>query len=135
MKYEDAVNMLKRIGTNGCNYDIFNEDILAKISDWNTRLQIEVIEVAGDFVTVHFKSLPTDTKAFAQEIYEFCPDTVDQHFGCFAEMIETAVETGEELPEELKELVEGVDLSEDGYGLLLLERSLKKDGQIQLWWD
>jgi hypothetical protein len=86
-------------------------------------------------VTIHFKTLPVDTKKFAQEIYEFCPDIVDQHFGCFGEIFEAMEESGEEIPEETKKLIEGIDFSSDDYGLNLLEQALKIDGRVELWWD
>jgi hypothetical protein len=36
-------------------------------------------------VAVKFKQLPADVGALAAEAYEFFPDVIDQHFGCFAE--------------------------------------------------
>lgn len=135
MNINEASEKIKELGTNGCNYDVDNEDILKKIREWHNTLEIEVLEVTHDSVTIHFKTLPADTKRFAQEIYEFCPDTVDQHFGLFDEIFESIEEMGEEIPEETKRLIEGIDFSSHNYGLDLLEKALKIDGRIQLWWD
>jgi hypothetical protein len=91
--------------------------------------------VESDAVTVYFKNLPDDLTLLAQEIYEFCPDTIDQHFGCLGDTIEILKDMGEEVSEEILELVEGVDLEDDNYGLELLQRSLKKYKLLGLWWD
>lgn len=135
MHINQALEQIKQLGTNGDNYDISNEDILSKIQNWDESLDIEILEVTQDAVTIHFKSLPADVKGFAQELYEFCPDIIDQHFGCFGEMLEAMEETGEELPEALQNLLEGIDLSSENYGLELLEKVLQTDGRVPFWWD
>lgn len=68
------------------------------------------------------------------EIYEFCPDITDQHFGCFKEMIEIAEETKMDFPDSFYELIDGVDLDAEEHGLELLKRYLKKNKVINLWW-
>jgi hypothetical protein len=60
---------------------------------------------------------------------------IDQHFGSFAEMVEMAGESGEGIPEKARELIEGVDLTRDDYGMELLRRSLAKQTRFALWWD
>lgn len=135
MDIQDALEQIKQLGTNGCNYDIENQDILDKIIEWNAALNIEVLEVTPDSVMIHFKSLPSDTKRFAQEIYEFCPDVVDQHFGCLGELFEGIEELEEAIPAATQTLIAGINFDSEDYGLDLLERSLKMDGRIQLWWD
>lgn len=135
MHINQALERIKQLGTNGDNYDISTEDILSQIQNWHESLTIEILEVTQDAVTIHFKSLPADVKGFAQKIYEFCPDIIDQHFGCFAEMIEAMEETGEDLPQDLQNLLQGIDLSSEDSGLDLLEKALRTDGRVQLWWD
>jgi hypothetical protein len=50
-------------------------------------------------------------------------------------MIEAMEEMGEDVPEGLSELVEGVDLEDENYGLELLKRSLERTKAVALWWD
>jgi hypothetical protein len=50
-------------------------------------------------------------------------------------MLNLAEETGEGMPTEMAELVEGVDLDDEDYGLELLRRSLVKHRTAALWWD
>jgi hypothetical protein len=105
------------------------------LKDWDARYGIELSDVKFDAVLVRFDRLPDDVMSLAKDIYEFCPDTIDQHFGCVAEMLNLAEETGEGMPTEMAELVEGVDLDDEDYGLELLRRSLVKHRTAALWWD
>lgn len=135
MDINEALTLIKQLGTNGDNHDVSNEDILNKIQTWNKMFGLEIFEVEADELLIQFNALPADTRQFAQEIYEFCPDIIDQHFGCFDEMLETLAKSGEELSEEMRALIDGVDFSSETYGLELLERTLKANHKIQLWWD
>lgn len=135
MNFNEALKQIKQLGTNGCNYEVSNEDIINKVEEWNRTLDIEILEVSYDSVTIHFKSLPVETKKFAEEIYTFCPDVVDQHFGLFGEIFEGMNESGSEISEEMLNLLEGVDFTDDNYGLVLLEKALTTNGIVQLWWD
>lgn len=129
------VDELRSKHTNGGNYDVTTEDIIARLQEWDTKYGIETSGIAHDSVIVSFKSVPEDTRALADEIYQFCPDTVDQHFGCFEEMLDAMEETGEEPDARVLELVEGISFDDDDYGVVLLARALKRDKIIQLWWD
>jgi hypothetical protein len=132
----DKYQPLRDANTNGANYDLDADQIIAQLQTWDGKYGVTLSDVTHDAVTVTFNAIPVDdVPALAAEIYEFCPDTIDQHFGCFAEMMEMADETGEELPPELLELTAGVDFEDDQYGLELLQRSLAKHRHVALWWD
>jgi hypothetical protein len=132
----DKYQPLRDANTNSANYDLDADQIIAQLQTWDGKYGVTLSDVTHDAVTVTFNAIPVDdVPALAAEIYEFCPDTIDQHFGCFAEMMEMADETGEELPPELLELTAGVDFEDDQYGLELLQRSLAKHRQVALWWD
>ena len=73
--------------------------------------------------------------AFVRDLYEFCPDLVDQGTGCVHEMVEAMEETGEELNPEMKALIEGVDFSDENYGLEILKREIQRTPSVTLWWD
>lgn len=128
-------DQLKAKSTNGDNYEVSNEDVIARLEAWDAKYGIEIADIGHDRVTVTFTSLPEDTGALAEEIYEFCPDTVDQGFGCYDEMIEMAEEMGQELDPKILEFAEGVDFSDENYGVELLARSLKSEKKVALWWD
>ena len=129
------VDQLLSKQTNGCNYNVSTDDIISKLQEWDTKYGIEASDIKFDSVTVRFESIPDDARPLAEEIYNFCPDTVSQNFGCYEEMIDASEEMGQELDPKVLELVEGVDFDNDDYGLVLLARSLSRDKSVVLWWD
>jgi hypothetical protein len=131
----DKFQPLRDARTNGVNYDLDTDDVISHLQDWDAKYGIELSGVETDAVVVGFKRLPEDAMTLAKDIAEFCPDTIDQHFGCVHEMLEAAEEMGEEAPEHIRELVKGVDLEDENYGLELLKRSLEKNKMVALWWD
>lgn len=131
----DKYQRLRDLETNGCNYDIETTDIIQKLQDWDAKYGIEIAEVESDKLIVTFKNLPEDLNDIALEIYEFCPDTIDQGFGCTDDMINMLQESQQEIPLELQEMIEGIDFDDDNYGLELLKRSLVATKELFLWWD
>jgi hypothetical protein len=129
------VEELKAKGTNGDNYGVSTEDIITRLQQWDAKYGIETTDIEFDAVTVHFATVPDDTRPLADEIYEFCPDTVDQHFGCMEEILDAGKEMGLEIDSEIAELIEGVNFKDKDYGVVLLARALKRDPVCQLWWD
>ena len=121
--------------TNGINCEITNDDVIKKLTKWDEQFTINVSEIEGDRVTIHFENLPDELEVLAKEIYEFCPDVIEQGYGCMDDMVEMAEEYGHEVPPEIQKLIEGVDFSDENFGLKLLQRDLKDKKMIGLWWD
>ncbi len=69
-------------GTNGINYEITNEDVIEKLTKWDEQYTITILEIEADRLTVQFENLPENLEALANEMYEFCPDIIDQGYGC-----------------------------------------------------
>lgn len=126
---------IKENGTGGPNYDVSTEDVIKKLKQWDSQYGIEISEVSHDQVLVKFSSLPENLESFAKEVYDFCPDVIDQHFGCMDEMVEMMEETGQEIAPEIAELIEGVDLEDEDFGEVLLQKSIKSTQSVSLWWD
>lgn len=136
LKTDDPLDIVRLKGTNGGNYEVYNEHVIARLQEWQTRYGLSILGAAHDWVTIEFVNLPDDLSALAQEIYDFCPDTISQHFGCFGEMVESYEEMGEDLPEHVAELIEGLDWDDHiAAGLEVLQRSLRKNKSLMLWWD
>lgn len=81
IKGTNDLDILRYRRTDGINHDYENDDIVAKISEWNERFGLTVIGCGRDWLELEFKKLPTDLDAFSEEVYEFCPDSVDQGVG------------------------------------------------------
>lgn len=131
----DKYQPLRDAGTSAGNYDLDTDDIIRRLQAWDDRYGIALSEVGHDRVDVAFDRTPDDLSEFAREVYLFCPDTVDQGFGCVAEMLEVAEGAGQSIPPEIAELAEGADLEEADYGVELLARSIARTQSLSLWWD
>lgn len=124
--------------TNGINVDLTTADVIQKLMDWDQRFGITLSDIHHDRVSVHFDRLPGSPKTlqeFSAEIYAFCPDIIDQGFGCMDEMLEMLDEQGLEADESTQALIEDVDFGDENFGLELLARSLTLAQRVDLWWD
>lgn len=124
--------------TNGINVELETEDVVQKLMDWDERYGIELGEVKHDGLWVKFLKLPEEgpeLDLLCKEIYHFCPDVVDQGFGCMKDMLEMMQENGMEMDEKTQKLIAGVNFKNKHYGMTLLARSLSTDQTLALWWD
>jgi hypothetical protein len=117
------------------NFDLSTDDIIARLTKWQSLCTFDVVAAEADSLEIKFKTLPADMDAFARDLYEFCPDLVDQGTGCIHEMIEAMEEAGEEITPDIEKLIEGVDLTKPDYGVELLGREVKQKMAVTLWWD
>ena len=78
LKGTDQYDILRIMHTNGNEYDISNQDVIDWLKDWETSAPFDIVGADSDWVEIKFKTLPADLKAFAQEVYDICPDAVDQ---------------------------------------------------------
>jgi hypothetical protein len=132
---KDDFSLIREQHTSAPNFDLDTEAIIAELRRWKSLCSFRVTDAEGDRASIEFDTLPADMDAFVKELYAFCPDLVDQGTGCVAEMVEMADEMGEELPPGMKELIDGVDLSDENYGLEILKRELQRGKKVMLWWD
>ena len=131
----DKFEQLRTNRTNGDNYDVSNDDIIARLRSWDEKYGVELSDIEHDKVTVRFNRLPDDVGSLAREIDSFCPDVIAQNFGCFDELIDTAEEMGMPISDDIRKLVDGVDFEDEKYGMELLTRSLTRSMGVGLWWD
>jgi uncharacterized protein DUF4253 len=75
-KDKDMFALLVEAETNGDNYDISTEDIIARLKKWQEICSFRIFYAEHDTVDLAFDSLPKDTEAFIREAVEFCPDLV-----------------------------------------------------------
>lgn len=93
IKGTDDLDILRYRRTDGINYDLENEDVVKKISEWKSKYGLIVIGCSRDWLQIEFEKLPSNIDVFAKEVYEFCPDSVDQ-----------GVETIDNLKKAIKEM-------------------------------
>ncbi len=78
IKSTDQYDILRSRQTDGINYGLTNEAVVAKLQEWEAKSAFQIIGADFDWVEVEFETVPEDIDAFAREVYDFCPDTVDQ---------------------------------------------------------
>jgi hypothetical protein len=131
----DPFDEIRKAGTAAPNFDLDNEAVIERLTRWQSLCSFTVANAKEDSVDITFATLPEDMDSFVRDLYDFCPDLVDQGTGCVHEIIEMMEETGEELKPEMKELIEGVDFGDENYGLEVLKREILKSKSVSLWWD
>lgn len=131
----DPFAAVRAAGTSAGNYDLDTDAVIARLERWRGLCSFRVVGAGGDTVDIEFDTLPADLDAFVRDLYEFCPDLVDQVTGCVAELVEAAGEAGTELPANVRTLIEGVDFGDEDYGLEILKRELERGKSVTLWWD
>lgn len=87
IKGTDQYEILRIMHTNGDDVDVSNEDVIAKLKQWEKRTRFEIVGAENDWLEIEFRTMPQDLKAFAEDVYEFSPDTVDEGTGSLSELV------------------------------------------------
>lgn len=74
-------DILRLVGTAAPNHGLTNADIISRLEKWNPRYGVNVLGAGEDYVSLLLRAKPSNPDAFADELYAFCPDIVDQGFG------------------------------------------------------
>jgi len=88
LKGTDQYEILRIKQTNGINYGVENKDVIDKLKEWEELYPFEILGADFDWVEAEFKTVPEDMDSFAEEVYEFCPDVVDQGTGTVEDLAE-----------------------------------------------
>lgn len=97
LKSHNKYDILRVFETNGINHGLETEDIIDKLSKWDKEYGVNITGANFDWIKIEIKEPPfDDLGGFAQEIYKFCPDCVDQGCGDI-ELLEFALENNLEL--------------------------------------
>jgi hypothetical protein len=93
LKGTDQYEILRIMHTDGDDYDISNEDVIERLKEWEKSSPFDILGADNDWVEVEFRTLPKDLKAFVEEVYDFCPDAVDQGPGSVDDLIKEIQQT------------------------------------------
>lgn len=89
----DPYDILRVMHTNGEEEDISHEDIIEMLKGWETGASFEIIGAENYWVELEFKTLPRSLETFAEEVYDFCPNTVDEGAGTVSALIKELRDT------------------------------------------
>lgn len=79
-------DILRHARTDAINYDMVTTDLIARLQKYDLQFGIDIYHAETDTVEFTLKSLPEDVNALAEELYDFCPDMVDQGHGSVEEL-------------------------------------------------
>lgn len=77
----DQFDILRVAATDGTNFGLGTEDIVDELQKWDRQFGIDIWQAETDAIQFRFVTLPKNMHAFAQRVYAFCPDIVDQGVG------------------------------------------------------
>lgn len=81
LKTTNIYSILKKVQTDGINYDITNDSLLRIIGRFDRKYTLELIGASGDYCEFIIQNPPKNWKEIAEEAYAVCPDIVDQGAG------------------------------------------------------
>lgn len=74
----DPYEFLRLVRVDGINHGLEHEAVVAKLREWDRQYGLDYIGAGLDWVSARFRTPPSQMAAFAEEVYAFCPDVVDQ---------------------------------------------------------
>jgi hypothetical protein len=78
LKGVDQYDILRVMQTSGEGDDApSNEDVIAKLKEWEKGSPFEIIGAENDWVEIEFKTLPKNLKSFVEDLEDFCPAAVE----------------------------------------------------------
>ena len=87
IKGSDQYDILRVMHTNGDEDDVGHDEVIEKLKGWGKRCTFDIIGAENDWVEIEFRIMPRDLKDFADDVYDFSPDTVDEGAGSIAALI------------------------------------------------
>ena len=84
LRSTDQFDALRIMRTNGTNYGISVDSVVARLTQWSAAYGLVIRGAALDWVEAEMAHPPTDMAAFADTVYALCPDVVDQGTGTVA---------------------------------------------------
>ncbi|MEO8016722.1 MAG: DUF4253 domain-containing protein [Pseudomonadota bacterium] len=78
---ETQFDILRIAASDAVNFDKETEDLIKVLKTWDVAFGIDILRAQTDRIVLHLKSMPIDMKKFTADVYEFCPDIVDQGTG------------------------------------------------------
>nr|WP_245200070.1 DUF4253 domain-containing protein [Herbaspirillum sp. LeCh32-8] len=77
----EALDILDIAQTDAVNYGMVTKDLKAHLRLWDQQYGIDILQAGTDTIMLKLRKMPADLAAFAREVYEFCPDIVEQGAG------------------------------------------------------
>lgn len=73
-KGSSGFELIKTMGTDGTNYGLNNEAIIAKLTEWDKKYGVTVLEAGADSLKIRLTKLPDDISELCTDYFLFCPN-------------------------------------------------------------
>jgi hypothetical protein len=87
-------DILRLARTDACNYDLTTDDLIRRLERYHADHGVNIVHAESDTIELDLLRLPSNAAALAEDLYEFCPDIVDQGVGTVEELAESIEATG-----------------------------------------
>ena len=74
----DQYDVLRRVQTDGINYNIDNDSLIRMIHTFDDHYVLELVGAGGDWCEFTIRKAHPDWTLLSQQAYKVCPDIVDQ---------------------------------------------------------
>lgn len=85
---ESQFDILRHARSDAVNYDLETEDLVSRLQKYDRDAGIDIVQAETDTVDFKLHRLPDNLEAFAEDLYDFCPDLVDQGCGSVSALVE-----------------------------------------------
>lgn len=85
---QDQFEILRHAQSDAANYDLSTEDLVQRLKSYDKEFGIDITHAETDTIDFDLLHVPDNIETFAEDLYEFCPDLVDQGCGSVAALVE-----------------------------------------------
>ena len=120
----DRYAPLRYARTDGANYDLTTEDIIATLRSWEAFGPFDVMAAGQTGAMLYFSRPPADSDSLIEAVKALCPDVhgaIPPHLHSYREVV---------LRDIMGEMVESMEITDEA-----LQRIVRDTGRIYLWWD
>ncbi|WP_013627101.1 DUF4253 domain-containing protein [Rubinisphaera brasiliensis] len=89
-------DILRIARSDAINYGMETDDLIKKLRVYDDEFGIDIFHAETDTIEFAFQKMPEDLAAFCKDLYEFCPDIVDQGTGT-VELLEKEIREREQV--------------------------------------
>lgn len=88
-------DILRIAQSDAINYGMKTENLIEKLQEYDRNFGINIFHAETDTVEFEILSMSANLTSFAEDIYKFCPDIVNQGCGSISDLIEIIRMTGQ----------------------------------------
>ena len=91
---DNQFDILRVAQSDAVNYDLGTEDLVRRLQEYDSKFGIDIFHAETDTIEFKCRSMPDDMPEFCRDLYDFCPDIVDQGVGTVEELEGEITRTG-----------------------------------------